>query len=773
MVGLLGAQVAEHALGAPGEGVGADSDILSNRVVNKRIPVSPGNRVYGLTRGKRRREICAGEQVEPEQLIRAESGDQVDVGTRRAVQLSVVDQVADQRGVQDRLVPRLADTATGVGIYVEEIVDRRLIGNQQRLVGLGRQPEQHAEVRLHLCELECIVRIRRAVGHGENEPIERVTIGRSQHTIHRRRRANCGSAIEVAVAPVPELPPEGEPDQIRVRDAKSRFADCSRTTESGTDRAALVGEGPEPAVSDVHQLVRQRRHRVHTVRSRLLRGAVSLVLDGSRVSLEQLLADLGPVPAGERHLEVAEGRPVRLGRQAGELDPDRLSGDFRLLLYEIGPDIAHGRAGESTASASGQPRVDEDVRRGVRRAEHAAAVVDEAGAPVPEVVEVERRPVHGRRVARLHPAQAFIGRNRVGHDGAYIRRQRPDSAYGGKEVRDADGRDVVEQLESADAHRGHDVIGVGKRICGVLRALVERKVGGHHVRVGRLNLQGRKVPVGAKDIGIQLALRPVIDPGVEVARAARLDTVASDLHVPEQGFSKRFRPKPADIGLQRGGNVRGIGRVPVEIFLVDRRLELGDRNPFFIDEFPADEGRYRHDGPVRGDDRTVRVVVDHQAPVRLASAEVRRQNRCRVAPDCGIWTRDEVPNRGPQDGRFIVCGIRHVLRRVEHRARLIPAHLTIGGAPAQRLRREEVIARRIDPEGGHGCAETVTARESRCAEVALVLRSRRIVGRTVECLRILQELVQLLPQGRLFQRTCRTELDLDLDRQLHRPHGCC
>ena len=54
----------------------------------------------------------------------------------------------------------------------------------------------------------------------------------------------------------------------------------------------------------------------------------SLVLDVPRVSLEQLLADLGPVAAGEGHLEVAERRPHRLGSQAGELDPDRLFGDL-------------------------------------------------------------------------------------------------------------------------------------------------------------------------------------------------------------------------------------------------------------------------------------------------------------------------------------------------------------------------------------------------------------------------------------------------------------
>ena len=50
---------------------------------------------------------------------------------------------------------------------------------------------------------------------------------------------------------------------------------------------------------------------------------------------------------------------------------------------------------------------------GVGRAEDAAAVEVVTGPPVPEVVEVESRRLHGGRVARLHPAEALEARNRV------------------------------------------------------------------------------------------------------------------------------------------------------------------------------------------------------------------------------------------------------------------------------------------------------------------------------------------------------------------------
>ena len=79
--------------------------------------------------------------------------------------------------------------------------------------------------------------------------------------------------------------------------------------------------------------------------------------------------------------------------------------------------------------------------------------------------------------------------------------------------------------------------------------------------------------------GIELVLGPVVDPGVEVARAAGLDAVAADLHVPEQGLAQHLGARSADIGLQCRGNPRGIGRVPEEILLVHRRFELGDRDP--------------------------------------------------------------------------------------------------------------------------------------------------------------------------------------------------
>ena len=57
----------------------------------------------------------------------------------------------------------------------------------------------------------------------------------------------------------------------------------------------------------------------------------------------------GPVAAGEGHLEVAERRPHGLGRQAGELDPDRLRGDLGIPssgIEQVGPQVPHGRAGE-------------------------------------------------------------------------------------------------------------------------------------------------------------------------------------------------------------------------------------------------------------------------------------------------------------------------------------------------------------------------------------------------------------------------------------------
>ena len=118
VVGLLGAEVAEHALGAARERVRADPDRLPDAVRDLRVPVHSRDRVHGLARGEARRQVRAGEDVEPEELVRAEAvvprrrgivGDQGHGPRVRAVQLPVVQQVPDERRVEDRLVPRLPD----------------------------------------------------------------------------------------------------------------------------------------------------------------------------------------------------------------------------------------------------------------------------------------------------------------------------------------------------------------------------------------------------------------------------------------------------------------------------------------------------------------------------------------------------------------------------------------------------------------------------------------------------------------------------------------
>ena len=78
-------------------------------------------------------------------------------------------------------------------------------------------------------------------------------------------------------------------------------------------------------------------------------------------------------------------------------------------------------------------------------------------------------------------------------------------------------------------------------------------------------------------------------------------------------------------------------------------------------------------------------VVDDQAPVGLAGAEVRRHGRRLVRRV--VWTGHQVPDDGPQLSRGVEGVGRDGLVGIEQRPRLVPAHFPVGGAQAQRLRR--------------------------------------------------------------------------------------
>jgi hypothetical protein len=123
------------------------------------------------------------------------------------------------------------------------------------------------------------------------------------------------------------------------------------------------------AVGRIHQLVGQRRYIAHDEAT------------GVETTLQEFLANLGPVASEIRHFELAQPGPRGQGCEAGEAD-----------------DLPGRREGART-------RINKDVSLGVGGAKDTAAVEVVAGAPIPEVVEVEARSLHGGRVARFHPSK--------------------------------------------------------------------------------------------------------------------------------------------------------------------------------------------------------------------------------------------------------------------------------------------------------------------------------------------------------------------------------
>ena len=287
--------------------------------------------------------------------------------------------------------PGLSSGRSSVRIGVQELVVRRIVRHQDRRPEVDRLPPEEAEVPFHLAELVgvgCGGRARdRAL---ENKVVERVgcaindMTARTVSVARQDRngdaagcaliRVNVGTTIRVAAVQVHgcvavQCRVEGVPDQGRIRDAQARHTRPKRRSrtalwrtvrsrQSRTSRPTLVGIPTQDAVGRIHQLVGQRCH----------------------ARLQQFLADLGPVAAIERHLELAQRRPLGQGTQAGELD-------------EL--------AGCRQPAALIHPHV--GLRVG--RAEHAAAIVVVAGATVPEVIEVHVRQDDGGSIARLDSAE--------------------------------------------------------------------------------------------------------------------------------------------------------------------------------------------------------------------------------------------------------------------------------------------------------------------------------------------------------------------------------
>ena len=303
-------------------------------------------------------------------------------------------------------------------------------------------------------------------------------------------------------------------------------------TGCGTGRSAgLVRVRAEHAVGAVDQLVGERRD----------------------ARLQQLLADLGPVAPEERHLELAQARAGGQRREARELD-----------------DLPRRRQPPRSASGS----VTKTCACGSDGAEHAAAVEVVARAPVPEVVEVERRRLHRRRVARLDPAEALEARNRielVAARGAQVGHHRlrrrswagwncPMGAMSVNLLKttpidDTTSLTSLTMLAASQTTCGRrrrvierDRADVGddrrraRRVAGDVgvRELVQREVGRREIALVRLHeVEGE---VAAEVVRVDLVLGARVDAGAgEVAGAARLHAVAADLHVPEQRLAERRR----------------------------------------------------------------------------------------------------------------------------------------------------------------------------------------------------------------------------------------
>ena len=178
------------------------------------------------------------------------SGIKVTRSPARAVQQSVVHQIGHQRREQNRLVPRLADAVPGQRIGVKKSVSRRVIGDGERFIRLHRQPEEEAEVGLHLRELVGVGRRSRAGGDGEAYPSN----GSQPAGVGAVRSVRCKprGAIEMLLPLDQSSARKASLDQLRVGDAESGIA--------GESPCRWLEKGPSTLSVGVHQLVGQGRH---------------------------------------------------------------------------------------------------------------------------------------------------------------------------------------------------------------------------------------------------------------------------------------------------------------------------------------------------------------------------------------------------------------------------------------------------------------------------------------------------------------------------------
>lgn len=183
---------------------------------------------------------------------------------------------------------------------------------------------------------------------------------------------------------------------------------------------------------------------------------------------------------------------------------------------------------------------------------------------------------------------------------------------------------------------------------------------------------------------------------------------------------------------------------PKEIELADGQFELSGDGSVLIDRLAGGiTGRLGHHG---SDGR--QVVVCH--------------TRCADANDQPVLLVD---GKAPDDVGDRRGGVAIILA-TEQKSGLVPADLADGNTPAQRLAGQRIEARRPDVERWHGRAETLATYDVRDAEPAFIVQGVRVVRRAGDHGRIREDLRELHPRRRLFQRAGGRKFRLDFDREL-------
>src|SRR6266481_688010 len=218
--------------------------------------------------------------------------------------------------------PGFSICSSSVRIHVQELVVRRIVRHQDGRPQVDGLPPEEAEVPFHLAKLIGVGRTSCAGRKIENKHIERIIVVGTDDAIRIENldrgwwvdcgansgatliRMYVGSAVGVAAVEMlryvaVERRVEGVLDQSRVADAKPRHTSSERgrrtalwrtlrQRQSSASRPILVGIAAQDAVGRIDKLIGQGRY----------------------ARLEEFLADLGPVAVKERHLELAQGRPL-------------------------------------------------------------------------------------------------------------------------------------------------------------------------------------------------------------------------------------------------------------------------------------------------------------------------------------------------------------------------------------------------------------------------------------------------------------------------------